>query len=412
MFSKNIKELPYRIYNKLPERVKQFIRPGLRAFYSLKEFLRLIVHLRFSVFLVQGREKWGHENLTTLFIGDETGVLFLSDLLYSGELKKESLGKVFLWRFKSRIKLGLPKGDLVFINMDGFFSRFLSHQGFIIIAEWILFMLALSKEFPEAWNLSKSKNKSLRENLREFRRHNYSYEMTQDPAKFEYFYHQMYLPYATKRFEELIFATSFHDMLRLFKKGQLLLVKKGNDYVSGTLLVRLSRDTIFAHSLGITGGNIEYLKTGALTAVYYFSILWAKERGYKWMDFGHCRSFLKDGVFIYKKHWGMEIKISERLRSIFGIKICNYCQGVRNFLENNPFIFKDDKGKLKGLIFVEKNHEISFEEVQACIKNYAIPGLDCLVIVSDKGFDQGAKEFANSCSTPRVQLANRSVFAS
>ena len=108
----------------------------------------------------------------------------------------------------------------------------------------------------------------------------------------------------------------------------------------------------------------------------------------------------------------MEIKISERLRSIFGIKICNYCQGVRNFLENNPFIFKDDKGKLKGLIFVEKNHEISFEEVQACIKNYAIPGLDCLVIVSDKGFDQGAKEFANSCSTPRVQLANRSVFAS
>ena len=395
MFYKNIKELPYLIYDKLPERVKQFIRPGVRAFYSLKEVFLIALQLRLSVFLLEGKEKWGHESLTTLFLGDETGILFLSDLLYSGEPKKESLGKVLFWRFKSRINLGLPKGDLVFINMDGFFSRFLSHQGFIIIPGWILCMLDLSKQFPEAWNLSKSKNKSLRENLRAFRRHNYSYEMTQDPAKFEYFYHQMYLPYATKRFEELTFAASFHDMVRLFKKGQLLLVKKGDDYVSGIMLVRLSRDTIFAHSLGITEGNIEYLKTGALTAVYYFGILWAQERGFKWMDFGHCRSFLKDGVFNYKKHWGMEIKISERLRSIFGIKICNYCQGVQNFLEKNPFIFID-QGKLKGLISVEQDDPLTLEEVQSLVKTYSIPGLDCLVILSEQGFTQQAEEFGYS----------------
>ena len=304
----------------------------------------------------------------------------------------------------------LYRVDLVFVIMEGFFSRLLKWQGFIVIPEWVLFRLDLSKQFPEAWNLSKSKNKSLHENLREFRRHNYSFEMTQDQAKLEYFYNQMYLPYATKRFEELTSTASFHDMGRLFKKGQLLLVKKGYDYVSGNMLVRISDDTIFAHSLGITEGNIEYLKAGALTAVYYFAILWAKKMGYKWMDFGHCRSFLKDGVFKYKKYWGMEIKISERVTGIFGIKICNYCQGVQNFLENNPFVFID-QGKLKGLIFVNNSHEISFKEVQACVKSYAIPGLDCLVIVSDQGFEQEAKEFANSCSTPSVQLVNTSVFA-
>jgi hypothetical protein len=71
-------------------------------------------------------------------------------------------------------------------------------------------MVDISKPLPEILKLSK--NKSMRENLREMRRHNYSYEMTQDPAKFEYFYHQMYLPYVTKRYEELAFITGFQDM--------------------------------------------------------------------------------------------------------------------------------------------------------------------------------------------------------
>ena len=404
MPSITIKEIPYRIYEGLPLQVRKFIRPILRIF-SLSNIFSLTPQLRPSVFLLQGREKWGGESLSILFVGDENGVLFLSDFLYSGEPKKESLGKVFFWRIKSRMNLGPPRGDLVFVNMDGFFSRFLPRQQFMIIPAWILFMLDLSKRFPESWNLSKSKNKSLRENLREFRRQKYSYEIANDPGKFEYFYHHMYSPYITKRFEELTFLAGFYGMKRVFRKGWLLLVKKGDDYVSGILLVRRSPDTIFAYALGITEGNIEYVKKGALTAVYYFSILWAKEKGYKWMDFGDCRSFLKDGVLNYKKHWGMEIKISRRFKNIFGIKICNYCQAVQNFLEKNPFIFID-QGKLKGLILFNKNHPVTLKEVQACVKTYYIPGLDCLVIISHQGFDQEAKEFANSCSMPRVQPVN------
>ncbi len=400
---KNIQELPYRIYKRLPARVKTFIRPGTRAFYFLKEVWLLLFHLRLSVFLIRGREKWGGESISVLFFGNESGVSFLSDLLYSGEPKREGLGRAFPWRIESKIESDLPKSDLVFINVDGLFSRFLSHQGLLIIPAWTLFVLDLSKQFPDAWNLSKSKNKSLRENLREFRRHKYSYELTQDPSKFEYFYHRMYMPYATKRYEELIFAASYRDMVTLFKKGQLLLVKKGDDYVSGILLVGGSRDTLFAHSLGITEGSIEYLKAGALTAVYYFSIFWAQERGYKWMDFGHCRSFLKDGVFNHKKHWGMQVKMSKRLKNVFGIKVLNYHKGVRTFLEKNPFIFVD-QGKLNGLIPIEQGHPLTLEEVQSLANTYSIPGLDSLVIASSQGFSQEAREVGYSNSICKVEL--------
>jgi hypothetical protein len=227
--------------------------------------------------------------------------------------------------------------------------------------------------------------------------------MTQDTAKLEYFYHHMYLPYIKERFDKLSFLSNFDGMLRLFKKGQLLLVRKEDDYVSGAMLVRSGRDNLFFHSLGIKEGNIEYLQKGAITALYYFSILWAKQNGYNWMDFGSCRSFLKDGVFNYKKHWGMEIKINNRSRNVIGLKVCNDCQAVRNFFKNNPFIYLD-RGKLKGFIAFDKNQLLTTEKIKLCSKNYSIPGLDCLTIVTDQEFDQKAKEFADSCSTPKIQL--------
>jgi hypothetical protein len=245
-----------------------------------------------------------------------------------------------------------------------------------------------------------SKNDTLRENLRKIRKNDYSYEMTQDPSKFEYFYYQMYLPYLTKRFKELTVVTAFRDMERIFRKGLLLLVKKGNDYISGEI-IRTDHDKVFALYVGIAEGREEYLKAGALSASYYYFILWAKERGYKSVDFGHCRSFLRDGVFNYKKSWGMEIMKSTRQKYQFGMKICSYHQGVRNFLEKNPFIFIDQE-KLKGLILVEQDHPLALEEVRSLFKTYFIHGLHCLVILSDQGFTQQAEEFG--CSNPRLHL--------
>jgi len=388
------------MYYELPPKVRAFLFPVETVFYSIKGALFFVSKFRLSVYLLQGREKWGGNSLTTLFLGDERGVLFFSDLLFSEEPVKESLGKVFVWKIKARLNLEIPGTDLIFIKMDGLLSRFLPRKGFIIIPEWILFMMDLSRPRQEVWNLSRNKNKTLGENLNKIKKQNYSYEMTRDPSKFEYFYHQMYLPHAWKRFGKVTVLTNFRDMEKAFKKGQLLLIKRGNEYVSGNIL-KIDHDTVFSVSLGIKEGKIEYLKQGASTACYYFTILWAKERGYRWVDFGHCRSFLKDGVFNYKKRWGMGIKLSTQLRTVFGMKVCNFHQGVKTFLEKNPFIFVEQE-KLKGLILVDQNHPLTLEEAQSLVKTYSIPGLDCLIVLSDQGFTQETKEFG--CSNQKLHL--------
>ncbi len=401
MFSDKIQEIMYRLYDSLPPKLRAFVSHGVPVYFFLKEMLYFASPFRFSVYFLQGKEKWGGNSLTALFLGDERGVLNLSNLLYSEEPVKEKLGKIFVWEIKSRLHLDLPKTDLIFIEIDGLFSRFLARQGFIIIPKLVLFMMDISKPLTEILKLSK--NKSMRENLRAMRRQNYSYEMTQDPAKFEYFYHQMYLPYATKRYEKLAFIIGFREMERAFKKGQLLLVKRGDDYIAGNIL-KMDHDTVFSVSLGIKKGKIEYLKEGALIACNYFTILWAKEKGYKWYDIGHSIPFFKDGLFNYKKRWGMGIKLSTRVRTVFGMKVCNFQQGVQNFLKNNPFIFIDQE-KLKGCIFIDENHLVTLEEVQSLVKTYSIPGLDCLAILSGQGFTQRAEEF--SCSNQELHLISK-----
>ena len=403
MFSKKLQEILYRIYDGLPSEAREVLRPVVRAFFLLKRVSIFASQIRLPVYLLRGKEKWGGESLTTLYFGDERGLLFLSDLLYSADPGKENLGNIFIWRIESRLNSALPRADLIFVKMDGFFSRFLSRQGFISIPEWVLFMLDLSKPLPEVWKLSK--NDALDSNLRKIRKHNYSYEMTRDPSKFDYFYHQMYLPYITKRYEKLAVLVGFRDMERTLEKGQLILIKKGNDYVSGCV-VKTDRDTVVNLYLGITEGNVEYLKAGALAALYYFIIFWAKEKGYKWLDFGHCRPFFKDGGFNHKKQWGMGIRISTRLRPVFGMKVCNFNHGARNLLEKNPFIFLDQR-KLKGLILADQNGQLTLEQVQSLVRTYSMPGLDCLVILADQGFTQQAEEFANSCSTQRLQLISK-----
>ncbi len=312
-----IQEILHAIYGCLPKRVREFIFPVAEPTFSFaKRVLFIACSIRFSVCLLQGKEKWAGSSLTTLFfsrlfLGEER-LLYLVDLLYSEKPAKESLGKVFIWKIKSKLNSDIPKADLVFIGVDKLFSRFLSQQGFTITPQWILFMLDLSKPLPEINKLSRRKYRLKRDLIR-IRKHKYSYEITHDPAKFEYFYHHMYLSYISKRFGKMALLSGFRSMKPIFEKGQLLLVKQGSNYVAGNIIV-VHNESAFSSYFGIREGNIEYLKQGALAATYYFTILWTKERGYEWCDFDHCRPFFNDGVFCYKKRWGMEIRRSKRNR--------------------------------------------------------------------------------------------------
>ncbi len=91
----------------------------------------------------------------------------------------------------------------------------------------------------------------------------------------------------------------------------------------------------------------------------------------------------------------MEVKRSNRIQTVIGLRPLHFGPAVSSFLEENPLIFIDEE-KLKGLILADKNGPLSLKEVRSALKTYFIPGLDSLILLSSQGFRPDAEAFVSS----------------
>ena len=85
-----------------------------------------------------------------------------------------------------------------------------------------------------------------------------------------------------------------------------------------------------------------------MTALYHFSFLYLKDKGFTKVNFGLSRAFLGDGVFQYKKKWSQRIVGTSTYW--YALKVNNPTVETKSFLKRNPFIF-EKTGLLYGVIF-------------------------------------------------------------
>lgn len=372
-------------YECAPKTVKKVLSPPL--LFVKYRVLKRMKHLSLPLYVVKGKEKSGGADLTILFLGDENSLMYLSDVLFQSEPYKRFIDEVFILKIDKKIKGFKEKVDAVIVETDRFFSRFLRDKGFIVIPAWVDMVLDTSKPLLE---ISKRFKKSARDDIRIIRKQKYSYEISTESEKFELFYHKIRLPYLTERLGKLALpdTKNYWEIRDIFERHRLLLVKKGCDYVSGTILASSGELTQICY-MGILSDS-QYLKKGAGSALYYFSILWAKENDVKLLDFGSNRSFFSDGAFRYKRKWGADVRVSSRFFDVFGLKVFDFkSKAVHDLLINNPFPYIDGEG-LKGAFFLDK--KICSDEVRKVLREYYTPGLSQISIFNVK---TGLKEVVN-----------------
>jgi hypothetical protein len=356
-------------YERLPRGARKIIRPLVEPAYSVVHRICSIVsdiYLPVTFFKEHGNSD--SSNLTLLIAGRGHVSPFFLDRMYNAEPKATRQGRRFIWTVPS---IDRSQVNAIMIEADRCFSRFLSRRGFIAIPEWVLFTMNVSNPVEVIFRrLKKSKGND----LRKIRKHQYACEVGSDRNKLHLFYHKMYLPYIVARYGKLALLASLGYIKDFLQKGELLLVKKGGEYVSGILISTATSIPMVA-LLGVKDGRTDYVKQGAISALYYYTILWAKERGYTDLDFGHCRPILNDGVFVYKKRFGMGIRRSSRKHRTLYLSIGRPNLYLRQFFINNPLVC-DDRGQLKGLLFAQRNDQPSRQEIEALKKKYFIPGLE------------------------------------
>ena len=367
-------------YYRLPSKLRRVISPGVKVIsLRLKLLLMLVLQFRRECFMIHGRKK--NSEMRILYIGQKTR---LSHILQSASLEESAIKehkKIFLWETRKTLRSGMKNSDLIIVEVNPLLAKRAQKAGLILIPEWVSFFMKTTAALSE---LIKNSGRSLKENMRRVKSYKFSYELSTDPEKFIFFYHRMYIPYISKRYSQLAYLRNFHLLRSLFSAGAILFVTYNGEYIAGNILA--FRDgTLRSSCVGILDGDEGYLKKGVISALNYFILEWAARQNFKMVDFGLSMAFLNDGVFLYKKNWGMTVKKHEYTTTFWGLKVCRFNEGVCNFLENNPFVF-DNNGELEGLVFIKNESPVGMSEIRQVYKTFWTDGLSKLNLLSSSGF--------------------------
>jgi hypothetical protein len=140
---------------------------------------------------------------------------------------------------------------------------------------------------------------------RRVRRHHFQPKLCLNRDSLVEFFSHMYLPYMEHRYGAEAQPRSLHQLLRAQRSGFLLKVEENGQWVAGAVCqVRRSEVTIL--TLAVAPPFDDLLRRGALSAVYYFLIGWAREQGMGSVDMLRSRPHVADGVYEHKRRFGAE----------------------------------------------------------------------------------------------------------
>jgi hypothetical protein len=319
-----------------------------------------------NVYRLEGRTKRLNSNLSTVIFGRKEAAEYFSKLIYVDNPIPEFLGK----RVTSDIPLFTEKAteDLVIVETNWALSSFLLGNGFLILPQ-INFTLDITDSLEEIQKrMTMGKIRRIKRLLKE----GYSCVTTKDPAQLKKFYYEMYLPHMLAKHGKSANPVSFTECRKLFLKGDLLLLKKNQECVAGIILVPHGKE-LYQPLIAVK--DIDRQMTWGSYAATYYTIVFGKQNGYTVVDFGDTPPFLQDGLFQYKREWGMRIRPAMGDGAqVFGAKFSNMNEATKDFLSTNPFVILDGKS-LKCLTFRNTVKREAFDFLN-------VPGLSSFLVIS------------------------------
>jgi hypothetical protein len=141
---------------------------------------------------------------------------------------------------------------------------------------------------------------------RKVRQQHYQYRISHSHDDVAAFFRDYYAPWLRSRHGEDASIRGLWELRLAMRRGFLLQVFDGGDWIAGAVVVRRGASQIDPFASGLLPSRSDCFRRGALSAVYYFAFLWAREHGIRYVGFGGSRPHLDDGLFHHKWLWGAE----------------------------------------------------------------------------------------------------------
>ena len=362
--------------------------------------LKYFRFLRIDSWQLSGNEIHTGKSIIIEYSGIPENKNYFARLAFAEVWSEKYQGKKWLWQIVRGLNNDRSGSELTSTEVPRTLRFFFLNKHRFYIPAWI----DGEVKIPDDIDSFVKKNSSLSNILRRIRKFQYRCETMSGSTIFDYFYYNMYVPYISKAHGDRAFIEKYVYLKKKYGKCDLVMVKRDQTNISGNLITR-SGEKARLLKVGIKDGNTDFVKDGAIDVLYYFAFIHLQKMGCKYVNLGGSRGFLNDGLFQYKKRWDPKIMDSTEKGFMLGVR--SITNGVKGFLLNNPFIFKEQQ-ELKEALFID-GEQISQKEIQDMYKTFFIFGISelCFYSLSDRAINRQVIPPELSCKILDVPFFNK-----
>ena len=312
--------------------------------------------------------------VTVIQIGRQASDPYIAHLLYGSYLHGEKVGSVPAWNIGHAIRRWETSADLIFFRNEQFRPPDPIARRMLTLPYFVQQVVDLPPSSSDMLShfYNEATHWTLKSNLKSIRKARFEHEFNRDPGMLNHFYHHLYVPYIRERYLDTAEILSWPGFQGLYGAMELMLIRRKGRIVAGCVNQHIG-NTYRMHVAGVLSADKEFLKTGIVSALYWFSFCEAHRRGCLEVDLGVSRPFMKDGLLEYKKKWRSRVTPSMYKRTGIWLLPCGNRPEMFRALEDNPFFCELD-GRLTGLIFLGGNTVLDDGELAAYLERVSYPG--------------------------------------
>jgi len=269
--------------------------------------------------------------------------------LWGRDIEPEFVGEAnFLQVFFGSAKL--PAADMMVFPLNKVTASLFSMKGWHLVPRFLNYRVDLGASISDIFSSRDAKNER-----RATAKKNYTFKTLNADEYFDEFYHEMLLPTIALRHGKRALIAPFESLRETMRCGFLLGVFAEDEWLGACMLVRESSTVLRAANIAYRGGDPDLLKQRVLSALEIEKVMFARERGFRWLDNGACNPFPTDGALHYKMKWGggysapaieYDGQSLSGVRNLFALKVNLEGPGSRNLLQRTP-IFELAGGTLR-----------------------------------------------------------------
>lgn len=279
---------------------KRYLKP---LFALRRALLFLLQGLTFQIFEISGKAREGGHDFKVIYFSEGKGMQFLISKMFENEnVNCQMVGKARFWELGRAAANFEKQCDLVVVEQNTLLHWRPAHGPWVSSPTWVRMVFDLDLQHP--WEKVEHSFRKHERNIRRMKRCGYRYEISHDPADFDFFYEKMYVPTIHGRHASYGLVDTKQHLFSLFQQGFLLFIVDNEGNRVAADMAAIYGDVYFGVVCGVLNNDETLLENGVTSALYYYAIQWCHENKFRRCDIGEARPFEYDGLYEYKRRWG------------------------------------------------------------------------------------------------------------